>query len=109
MFKLQVINHGMTEEVMKHIKNAAAKFFKLPLKEKSKYPFDPNTIEGYGKPYPITEDTTMDWSESVAFRLFPPRLRKLMLWPTTPPEFKYFLVTSSSLKILDALNIYFRA
>lgn len=79
-----VINHGMDERVLEDIKTAASEFFKLPLEEKMRYPFDPLAIEGYGRPYPVTQDQTVDWSDSLMFRLFPVRGRKLELWPNKP-------------------------
>ncbi|XP_074376892.1 protein LATERAL BRANCHING OXIDOREDUCTASE 1-like [Apium graveolens] len=60
-----VINHGIDEGVLEDIKTAASEFFKLPLKDKMRYPFDPLAIEGYGRPYPVTEDQTVDWSDSL--------------------------------------------
>ncbi|KAL8123903.1 hypothetical protein AgCh_011781 [Apium graveolens] len=65
-----VINHGIDEGVLEDIKTAASEFFKLPLKDKMRYPFDPLAIEGYGRPYPVTEDQTVDWSDSLMFWLF---------------------------------------
>lgn len=79
-----VINHGMDERVLEDIKTAASEFFKLPLEEKMRYPFDPLAIEGYGRPYPVLQDQTVDWSDSLMFRLFPVRGRKLELWPDKP-------------------------
>ncbi|XP_074365082.1 protein LATERAL BRANCHING OXIDOREDUCTASE 1-like isoform X2 [Apium graveolens] len=83
-----VINHGIDEGVLEDMKTAASVFFKLPLEEKMRYPFDPLAIEGYGRPYPVTEDQTVDWSDSLMFRLFPVRGRKLKLWPNKPAELK---------------------
>ncbi|KAL8091491.1 hypothetical protein AgCh_033924 [Apium graveolens] len=51
-----VINHGIDEGVLEDMKTAASEFFKLPLEDKMRYPFDPLAIEGYGRLYPVTED-----------------------------------------------------
>ena len=79
----------MDEGVLEDMKTAASEFFKLPLEDKMRYPFDPLAIEGYGRPYPVTEDQTVDWSDSLMFRLFPVRGRKLELWPGKPAELRY--------------------
>lgn len=79
----------MEERVLEDMKAAASEFFKLPLEDKMRYPFDPLSIEGYGRPYPVTEDQTVDWSDSLMFRLFPVRGRKLELWPNKPAALKY--------------------
>ncbi|KAM7526369.1 hypothetical protein LguiA_016271 [Lonicera macranthoides] len=84
----QVINHGITEEVLQSIHNGAAEFFKLPVEEKRKYPYDPTTLQGYGIHYTVSSDQVLDWSDSIMFRVCPSHLRKPELWPATPPSFK---------------------
>lgn len=83
-----VINHGIDEGVLEDMKTAASEFFKLPLEDKMRYQFDPVAIEGYGRPYPVAEDQIIDWSDSLTFRLYPARGRKLELWPNKPAELK---------------------
>ncbi|KAM7493160.1 hypothetical protein LguiB_027769 [Lonicera macranthoides] len=61
----QIINHGIPAEVLENINNGAAGFFKLPLEEKRKYPFDPFTRQGYGMYYPHTEDAVETYSAEV--------------------------------------------
>ncbi|KAM7493151.1 hypothetical protein LguiB_027760 [Lonicera macranthoides] len=61
----QIINHGIPAEVLENMKNGAAEFFKLPLEEKRKYPYDPFTRQGYGLYYPHTEGQKLDWSDSI--------------------------------------------
>ncbi|KAK2972336.1 hypothetical protein RJ640_014394 [Escallonia rubra] len=83
-----VINHGIPTGTIHRMKTAAAEFFKLPAQEKKKYPYDPNVLEGYGTPYPLSENESVDWSSALFLRLSPIQQRKLELWPTTPPELK---------------------
>ncbi|KAL8116367.1 hypothetical protein AgCh_022753 [Apium graveolens] len=45
-------------------------------------------LGGNGRPYPVTEDQMVDWSDSLMFRLFPVLARKLKLWPNKPAKLK---------------------
>ncbi|KAL8147809.1 2-oxoglutarate-dependent dioxygenase 11-like [Apium graveolens] len=55
-------------------------------------------LGGYDRPYPVTEDQMVDWSDSLMFRLFPVLARKLKLWPNKPAELKV-VVEAYSVKI----------
>ncbi|KAM7490266.1 hypothetical protein LguiA_033187 [Lonicera macranthoides] len=92
----QIINHGIPAEVLENMKNGAAEFFKLPLEEKRKYPYDPFTRQGYGLYYPHTEGQKLDWSDSIMYILYPSHLRKPERWPAKPPSFKDAVETYSA-------------
>lgn len=80
-------------------------FFKLPLEEKKKKQFDPNALEGYGRPFPVPESVSVDWSDSLTLRLYPPQLQNLHLWPSSPQEFRYMFL--NSLIILKKVSYYY--
>lgn len=88
---MQVINHGIPNEVLQRIKDAAAGFFDLPLEEKNKYSMPANDIQGYGHAYVVSEDQKLDWSDALILIIFPSKFRRINFWPNTPNDFKYVL------------------
>ncbi|KAM7468056.1 hypothetical protein LguiB_015618 [Lonicera macranthoides] len=67
----QVINHGVPNEVLQHIKDAAAGFFHLPLEEKNKCSMPANDIQGYGHAYVVSEEQKLDWTDALILHHFP--------------------------------------
>ena len=74
----------MATEVTKGLKNAAEKFFELPLEDKNKIAMPPNDIQGYGHSH---VEQILDWSDKLVLVVYPQQYRKLEVWPLTP--FKY--------------------
>jgi isopenicillin N synthase-like dioxygenase len=48
---LQVLNHGVPEQVIANIKRDIHEFFMLPLEVKSAYAQRPGDLQGYGQAY----------------------------------------------------------
>lgn len=92
---MQIVNHGVQNELMQNMRNVAYEFFKLPIKEKDKYAMLSNDIHGYGHAYVVSEDQTLDWTDTLFLLIYPNRFRKLQFWPRTPLEFKYTIFTIS--------------
>ncbi|KAM5560175.1 2-oxoglutarate-dependent dioxygenase 11-like [Rosa sericea] len=86
----QLVNHGVAREVLQDMKDGSAKFFELPLEEKSKISMSTakGTREGYGQASVATEEQTLDWSDAVVLNLYPSQRRNLEYWPTTPKGYK---------------------
>lgn len=79
------MNHGVATEVTKGLKNAAEKFFELPLEDKNKIAMPPNDIQGYGHSH--VDHKVLDWSDKLVLVIYPHQYRKPEVWPPTP--FKY--------------------
>ncbi|RDX77974.1 Protein SRG1, partial [Mucuna pruriens] len=84
----QIVNHGVQKELLQKMKDAASEFFKLPIEEKNKYAMPSNEIQGYGQAYAVSEEQTLDWSDSLMLLTYPTQYRKLQFWPKTPEGFK---------------------
>ena len=87
------MNHGLQKELIQNMKDAADEFFNLPIEEKEKYAMPSNDIQGYGHAYVISEEQTLDWSDSLILVIYPNRYRKHQFWPKTPHGFKYAFFT----------------
>ncbi|KAK1264770.1 Protein SRG1 [Acorus gramineus] len=92
----QIINHGVTEELLQKTKEAANGFFELPLEEKNKYDMSPDDIQGYGHAYVVSEEQKLDWSDILALLIYPERFRKPKFWPTTSANFKMIIEAYSA-------------
>ncbi|KAF8032674.1 hypothetical protein BT93_D1558 [Corymbia citriodora subsp. variegata] len=93
---LQLINHGISEELIHQVKTNAKEFFKLPLEEKKNYEQLPNSIEGYGQAFVVSEDQKLDWSDMLLLFVQPASQRNLRFWPKNPASFRATLDNYSS-------------
>lgn len=81
---LQMVNHGVATEIMQGMKDAADKFFELPLEEKNKLATPSDYTQGYGHFPVLSEEQILDWSDRLGLLICPHRNRKLEVWPPTP-------------------------
>ncbi|XP_062005302.1 protein SRG1-like [Rosa rugosa] len=79
-----MINHGVETEVMQGMKDAADKFFELPIEEKNFIAVPSAQRQGYGFNQAISEEQILDWSDRILLGLYPYRHRKPEVWPPTP-------------------------
>ncbi|KAK9106499.1 hypothetical protein Syun_022510 [Stephania yunnanensis] len=84
----QLINHGVCEDVIEKMKDDTKEFFKLPLEKKRAYAQLPNSIEGYGQAFVVSEEQKLDWGDMLFYRLLPVNERNIRLWPIQPPSFR---------------------
>ncbi|XP_034693242.1 protein SRG1-like [Vitis riparia] len=89
-------NHGIPKEVLQRVKDAAAGFFELPFEEKIAYSLDSNEMQGYGRPFMVSEEEKLDWSDSLILSIYPSHFQKLKFWPTTPADFRDTVETYST-------------
>lgn len=92
----QVVNHGLQKELIQRMRNVTDEFFNLPIEEKEKYAMPSNDIQGYGHAYVVSEEQTLDWSDSLILMIYPNRYRKLQFWPKTPHGFNEIIEAYSS-------------
>ncbi|KAF5940967.1 hypothetical protein HYC85_022134 [Camellia sinensis] len=71
----QVVNHGVSHELMKRIREVWREFFELPLEEKQAYANSPATYEGYGSRLGVEKGMKLDWSDYFFLHYLPESLR----------------------------------
>ncbi|CAN4119154.1 unnamed protein product [Withania somnifera] len=67
----QLLNHGITKEVIQKVKTAVSGFFELPLIEKE-------------ISFVHSEEQTLEWSDIMFLNIYPLNSRKMMVWPKLP-------------------------
>ncbi|XP_073157115.1 jasmonate-induced oxygenase 1-like [Henckelia pumila] len=80
----QVVNHGVSHQLMAEMQEAWRHFFKLPLEEKQKLANSPATYEGYGSRLGIGKEISLDWSDYFFLHYLPLGLRDQNKWPSLP-------------------------
>ncbi|TVU31728.1 hypothetical protein EJB05_23426, partial [Eragrostis curvula] len=84
----QLINHGVPEEVICNLRKDISDFFKLPLEAKKAYSQLPNSLEGYGQVFVVSEEQKLDWADMFYLVLRPNESRDTRFWPAHPPSFR---------------------
>lgn len=81
----QVVNHGVSQQLMSRIREAWRQFFRLPLDEKQAYANSPLTYEGYGSRLGVEKGIKLDWSDYFFLHYLPTSLHDQNKWPKFPP------------------------
>lgn len=92
----QVVNHGVSHELMKRARETWREFFEQPLEVKQEYSNDPSTYEGYGSRLGVEKGAILDWSDYYFLHYLPPALRKPHKWPALPSSCRYTIVFLSA-------------
>ena len=61
-----------------------AEFFDLPLEAKKEWAQRPDSVQGYGQAFVVSEDQKLDWADMLHLQLQPSESRDLRVWPTRP-------------------------
>lgn len=86
---MQLINHGVPEEVLQNVKRDVTEFFHLPLDVKKLHAQLPdNPMEGYGQSFVLSETQKLDWADMLYLMLRPTESRDMRFWPLQPPSFR---------------------
>lgn len=85
----QIVNHGVSEELMRNAREIWRDFFGLPLDVKQEYSNSPTTYEGYGSRLGVEKGASLDWSDYFFLHFMPPELRNPDKWPSLPPSCRY--------------------
>ncbi|XP_021765351.1 protein SRG1-like [Chenopodium quinoa] len=83
----QLVNHGMSNELLDKIRELSKEFFKLPLEEKEKYSSEGDSIEGYGNDNTIRQGN-FNWNDKLHLQVHPEHRRQLEFWPEKPQQFR---------------------
>ncbi|MQL97278.1 hypothetical protein Taro_029967 [Colocasia esculenta] len=80
----QVVNHGVSPDLMRRMREVWREFFHLPMEEKQRYANSPQTYEGYGSRLGIQKGAILDWGDYFFLHLLPPSLKDPNKWPKLP-------------------------
>ncbi|KAL8509136.1 hypothetical protein ACS0TY_016361 [Phlomoides rotata] len=80
----QVVNHGVSHELMARSREAWRGFFVLPMEEKLSYANKPSTYEGYGSRLGVEKGISLDWSDYFYLHWLPVEMRDHNKWPSLP-------------------------
>ncbi|XP_052201328.1 codeine O-demethylase-like isoform X3 [Diospyros lotus] len=84
----QVINHGVSSELLEKVRVEIQGLFELPLEEKQKYWRKEGGREGFGQLFVVSEEQTLDWADVFTLVTSPNYLRNPELFPILPPSFR---------------------
>ncbi|KAG6548718.1 hypothetical protein Mapa_009873 [Marchantia paleacea] len=94
----QVVDHGISEELMAKMMANSLDFFKLPLEEKLKYATKPGGFPvGYASGSHRSDDDILDWRELMVHRTLPSSIREqdINIWPQFPVTYREVLADYS--------------
>ncbi|XP_050215200.1 jasmonate-induced oxygenase 2-like [Mercurialis annua] len=80
----QIVNHGVSSELLEGVREIWREFFNLPLEMKQKYANSPATYEGYGSRLGVEKGASLDWSDYFFLHFMPFSLRDHNKWPAIP-------------------------
>ncbi|KAL5975038.1 hypothetical protein ACLOJK_031714 [Asimina triloba] len=80
----QVVNHGLSVELVGRARKVWEDFFQLPLEAKEAYANTPKTYEGYGSRVGVDKGMALDWGDYFFLILTPRSTRNMEKWPSLP-------------------------
>ncbi|KAG1338016.1 flavonol synthase/flavanone 3-hydroxylase-like [Cocos nucifera] len=80
----QVVNHGVSRELMERIRDVWRGFFQLPTEAKKAYANTPTTYEGYGSRVGVQKGAILDWGDYYYLQYLPQSARNYDKWPILP-------------------------
>lgn len=80
----QIVNHGVSHELMKQARETWREFFGLPIEVKQEYANSPSTYEGYGSRLGVDKGAILDWSDYFFLNYMPVSQRNESKWPALP-------------------------
>ncbi|KAI9072468.1 hypothetical protein K1719_045580 [Acacia pycnantha] len=83
---LQIVNHGVSPELMDKARETWREFFHLPMENKQQYANSPKTYEGYGSRLGVEKGAILDWSDYYFLHYLPLSLKDYNKWPALPPS-----------------------
>lgn len=87
----QVVNHGVSPELLRKAREAWMGFFHLPVEMKKVYANSPKTYEGYGSRLGVEKGAILDWGDYFFLHVLPKSLKNREKWPAFPPPCRYML------------------
>ncbi|OMO80310.1 Oxoglutarate/iron-dependent dioxygenase [Corchorus olitorius] len=105
----QLINHGVSSELVEKLKLEIEELFNLPMEEK-KFWQKADEIEGFGQAFVVSEEQKLNWGDLFFMITLPTHLRNPNLFPKLPLPLRDALEAYSlemrnlSVKILELLE-----
>lgn len=96
----QVLNHGVSHELMRSAREGWREFFQQPLEVKEKYANSPVTYEGYGSRLGVKKGAILDWSDYFFLHYMPCSLRNQDKWPSLPTSLRYISTLSPTFVVV---------
>ncbi|KZV31475.1 hypothetical protein F511_28361 [Dorcoceras hygrometricum] len=84
----QLINHGVSTQVVENLKLEIQNFFSLPLEEKKRFYQEEGDVQGYGQVFVVSEEQKLDWGDMFYVLTLPTHLRAAHLIPKFPQKFR---------------------
>lgn len=85
---MQLVNHGIPNEVISNMMDVARRFFELPLAEREKYmSADMNKPVRYGTSFNQTTDSVFCWRDFLKL-VCQPLADVLPHWPSSPADLR---------------------
>jgi isopenicillin N synthase-like dioxygenase len=85
---MQLVNHGISNEVIGNMMNVSKRFFELPMAEREKYmTTDLGTPVRYGTSFNQTKDGVYCWRDFLKL-MCQPQPDVLLHWPASPVDFR---------------------
>lgn len=91
----QVVNHGVSQELMSRTREVWRDFFHSPVEEKQVYANSPTTYEGYGSRLGVEKGAKLDWSDYFFLHYLPLNLKDVNKWPAVPTSCRYLPIYSN--------------
>ncbi|KEH38517.1 protein SRG1 [Medicago truncatula] len=80
----QLVNHGVSSNLIEKIKLEIQDFFNLPMSEKKKFWQTPQHMEGFGQAFVMSEEQKLDWADMFYMTTLPKHSRMPHLFPQLP-------------------------
>nr|ABB53382.1 flavonol synthase [Antirrhinum majus] len=85
----QVVNHGISNEVISKLQKVGKEFFELPKEEKEFVAKTPESgIEGYGTILQKEVEGKKGWVDHLFHKIWPPSAINYKFWPKNPPSYR---------------------
>nr|AGI16383.1 anthocyanidin synthase [Ribes nigrum] len=100
---MHLVNHGISDELIEHVKIAGEAFFNQPIEEKEKYANkqESGMIQGYGSKPANNACGQLEWEDYFFHLIFPEEKREMSIWPKNPSD--YTEVTAEYARLLRGL------
>lgn len=84
----QVINHGVSPQLMDRAREAWYGFFHQSMEVKQIYANSPKTYEGYGSRLGVQKGAILDWGDYYFLHYLPCSLKDHNKWPALPSDLR---------------------
>ncbi|GLJ48190.1 hypothetical protein SUGI_1017660 [Cryptomeria japonica] len=86
----QVVNHGVSDDLIRRLQTVGKEFFDLPQEEKETYAnnAEEGNLEGYGTKLAQNIEGKLGWTDYYFHLLWPPSRRNFNTWPRRPSSYR---------------------